>query len=61
MTKRSFFKSIMGVVATIALAPEIAFRVKLEMPKAVQYWEINGQRYRVEQICLTSWDLAMAS
>lgn len=34
MTKRSFFKAIMGAVAAVALAPEIAFRTRLEMPKA---------------------------
>jgi hypothetical protein len=32
MTKRIFFKSIMGAVAAVALAPEIAFGVRLKMP-----------------------------
>lgn len=34
MTKRSFFKSLMGAVAAVALAPEIAFGVRLKMPEA---------------------------
>lgn len=32
MTKRTFFKSIMGAVACVALAPEIAFGVRLKTP-----------------------------
>ncbi len=32
MTKRSFFRSVMGIVATVALAPEIAFG-RLKMPE----------------------------
>lgn len=35
MTKRSFFKSIMGAVAAVALAPEIAFGARLALPEAV--------------------------
>lgn len=34
MTKRSFFKSLSSLVAAVALAPEIAFRTRLVMPKA---------------------------
>jgi hypothetical protein len=34
MTKRTFFKSLMGAVAAVALAPEIAFGRRLELPTA---------------------------
>lgn len=34
MTKRSFFKSLMGAVAAVALTPEIAFRTRLALPEA---------------------------
>lgn len=32
MKRRSFFKSLMGAVAAVAIAPEIAFRRKLTLP-----------------------------
>lgn len=33
MKRRSFFKSLATLVATVALAPEIAFNRRLELPK----------------------------
>lgn len=33
-TRRRFFKSLAGFVATVALAPEICFRTKLSIAKA---------------------------
>ncbi len=42
MTKRSFFKSLMGIVATVALAPELAFgRLKMPAVESQTYtmWE----------------------
>jgi len=37
-SRRSFFSRIAGAVATIALAPEIAFRAKLDVPKLKAFW-----------------------
>lgn len=34
-TRRSFFQRLAGAVAAVALAPEIAFRAKLELPKII--------------------------
>lgn len=33
-SRRSFFKTLASVVAAVAIAPEIAFRRRLELPKA---------------------------
>ncbi len=33
MKRRSFFSRIAGLVAAVAIAPEIAFRTKLPLPK----------------------------
>jgi len=33
-SRRSFFKTLASVVAAVAIAPEIAFRRKLELPEA---------------------------
>lgn len=33
MKRRSFFKRLAAVVAAVAIAPEIAFRTKLELPE----------------------------
>jgi hypothetical protein len=33
-TRRSFFKRIAGLVAIVAIAPELAFRAKLALPAA---------------------------
>lgn len=38
MKRRSFFKSFMGLVATVALAPEIAFGRKLEFTSPQFYF-----------------------
>ena len=44
-SRRSFFKTIASVVAAVAIAPEIAFRSKLELP-AVTGWDV-----------VTGWDI----
>ncbi len=49
MTKRTFFKSFMGIVATVSLAPELAFG-RLKMPviepttlkHGAMYWDRDG-------------------
>lgn len=33
-TRRGFFKKLAGIVAAVAIAPEIAFRTRLELPDA---------------------------
>lgn len=34
MKRRSFFRNLAAIIAAVAIAPEIAFRTKLELPKA---------------------------
>ncbi len=61
MTKRAFFKSLMGVVATVALAPELAFGTRLEMPRvetvtrqSVNDW-IRENITEMEKLYVVGW------
>lgn len=40
-SRRSFFTTLTAVVAAVAIAPEIAFRRKLELP-AVTGWDVGA-------------------
>lgn len=37
-TRRSFFARMGAAIATIALAPELAFRAKLALPEVEKFW-----------------------
>jgi hypothetical protein len=50
ITRRSFFKYAAALVATLALAPEIAFGRKLELPSA-----IGSQWSAVQQTQFVRW------
>lgn len=39
MNRRSFFRKFGGLIAAVALAPEIAFRAKLQVPKLLPFWK----------------------
>lgn len=51
MNKRSFFKRAMGFVACVALAPEIAFGVRLRMP-AFEFPKPTG--FKLERIWIAT-------
>lgn len=41
MKRRSFFKKLSAIVAAVAIAPEVAFRAKLELPKLEKFPIVN--------------------
>lgn len=53
ISKRSFFKKLSAVIAAVAIAPEIAFGAKLELPQAQWKWgtyaNMNGYAAQMEE------------
>lgn len=65
-TRRSFFKRAVAIVAIVALAPEIAFRAKLSLPKTqdfenIPYWMETSRIQHVYDDKYLKWrELIMA-
>lgn len=60
ISKRSFFKKLGAVIAAVAIAPEIAFRTKLDLPQVPQeqwvwgtYANMNGYAAVMEECSLS--------